>query len=890
MKKTSFLLLLFTLLNIGQGVFAQEPYAELIVMEDDYDNYGILYFYYDHDKESREGIILDLPWEGVPEWATEVEEYGGAEAPSRKSIKSELSDISINEVYFDESFGNYQGLENTAYMFSGMDQLFYIGGLEFLNTLNVTDMSHMFQGCSSLWSLDLSGLETSNVTDMSHMFDGCSSLESLDLTSFNTSNVTDMSSMFSFCFNISSIYCNDDWSLGRDEDFSSDDMFSQCYYLKGAISYEENEDYEFKDGVTYANPTTGYFTKREAYAVVSEDNLTFYYGGTVPAGAYSVTRNGDGTWKTASFTTVSFDQSFLDLKMTSTANMFKDMNDLTTIDELTYLNTTCVKDMSNMFSGCGSLEYIYCNNDWSGLTVVSDNMFSGCSLLPNFDENNLTVNNAKPSETGGYFTSHPVPYVAVESMSYPWKKIYFYYDKERDNRGWTYDFRWEDDYPVWLENDGEDGVDEDEIKRVIINSSFGEYHGLKTVKTLFSRLFELDEIDGLEYLNTENVTDMSGMFSGLSKLTSLNLSHLNTNNVTNMSGMFWGCSSLRNLDLSSFNTENVTDMSYMFSSCSNLSSLDLSNFSTEKITNMTGMFNYCSNLATIFCNDNWYNEELEMPVMFDFCNKLIGCKGTSYSYSNSYGNYAHIDGGAEDPGYFTYALTNDKDNSELIGLIDNQDFTKIGLVGRTLFKDGNWNTLCLPFDVDLSDANGPLYGATVKTLVNSDFDNSTGTLYLEFSTDPISTIEAGKPYIIMWSKRTNIVNPVFTNVTINNVIEDKNSPYVDFKGIFNPKDLTGTEDNILYLGSDNKLYSPNSSMLLGAFRAYFQLNGLTAGSGSSQIKAFQLNFGDEENGIREIQPDRQNSTIWFSLDGTRLLDRPTQKGIYIKNGHKVIIK
>ena len=74
--------------------------------------------------------------------------------------------------------------------------------LDEYDTSNVTDMSCMFDGCSSLESLDLSGFDTSNVTDMFNMFYGCSSLESLDLSDFDTSNVTDMSKMFYGCSSI----------------------------------------------------------------------------------------------------------------------------------------------------------------------------------------------------------------------------------------------------------------------------------------------------------------------------------------------------------------------------------------------------------------------------------------------------------------------------------------------------------------------------------------------------------------------------------------------------------------------------------------------------------------------------------------------------------------
>ena len=125
------------------------------------------------------------------------------------------------------------------------------------NTANVTDMNCMFQGCWSLASLDLTGFNTANVTDMFNMFAGCKSLASLDLTGFNTANVTDMIHMFAGCNSLTTIYCNDDWSVGgKVEDHS--DMFSNCPNLKGdGAAYDSS-----KTGIEMANPTTGYFTRK----------------------------------------------------------------------------------------------------------------------------------------------------------------------------------------------------------------------------------------------------------------------------------------------------------------------------------------------------------------------------------------------------------------------------------------------------------------------------------------------------------------------------------------------------------------------------------------------------------------------------------------------------
>ena len=102
---------------------------------------------------------------------------------------------------------NYPGLEFGFRLGKGRDKVTMID-LSGFDTENVTDMSSMFEDCSSLQSLDLSGFDTENVTDMSRMFNGCSSLQSLDLSDFDTKNVNDMSSMFKGCSSLYQIDCD----------------------------------------------------------------------------------------------------------------------------------------------------------------------------------------------------------------------------------------------------------------------------------------------------------------------------------------------------------------------------------------------------------------------------------------------------------------------------------------------------------------------------------------------------------------------------------------------------------------------------------------------------------------------------------------------------------
>ena len=202
---------------------------------------------------------------------------------------------------------------------------------------------------------------------------------------------------------------------------------------------------------------------------------------------------------------------------------------------------------------------------------------------------------------------------------------------------------------------------------------------------------------------------------------------------------------------------------------------------------------------------------------------------------------------------------------------------------RTLHK-GIWNTLCLPFNLD--DFEGtPLKDATVKTLTSSSYAN--GTLTLNFTT--ATTIEAGKPYLVKWASGDNIDDPVFENVTIRDTLASTETDCVDFIGSYDIVYLTAQDRTVLYLGGDSNLYYPTVEVPVNAFRGYFQLNGLTAGDLPNSAKNFVLNFGDSTTEIVNYQLSTVNSNdSWYSIDGRRLQGKPTQKGVYIRNGKKII--
>ena len=126
------------------------------------------------------------------------------------------------------------------------------------NTAKVTNMGNMFLGCSNLTSLDLTNFNTAKVTDMHGMFKGCSALTSLDLTNFNTAEVRDMNRMFYMLDEsstaLTTIYVSDNFVTTNVRD--GENMFKNCTKLKGFQKY-----FLLYTDHTYANYTTGYFTK-----------------------------------------------------------------------------------------------------------------------------------------------------------------------------------------------------------------------------------------------------------------------------------------------------------------------------------------------------------------------------------------------------------------------------------------------------------------------------------------------------------------------------------------------------------------------------------------------------------------------------------------------------
>ena len=213
--------------------------------------------------------------------------------------------------------------------------------------------------------------------------------------------------------------------------------------------------------------------------------------------------------------------------------------------------------------------------------------------------------------------------------------------------------------------------------------------------------------------------------------------------------------------------------------------------------------------------------------------------------------------------------------------LKNEDIVTVKLDDRTLKKNDEWNTLCLPFDVVL--ANSPLAGATAKTLTGASIDGNTVTLTFG---DDVETLSAGVPYIIKWESGADIVNPVFTGVTIDKTDRSITKGDVQFKGYYDAFGINATNTNIYYMTAGNTLKHTGVARTLKGCRAYFQFGGNNA------ARDIVLDFGDatDVTPLMFAEGEEVEGVAWYDLAGRKLDKQPTRKGLYIFNGKKIVIK
>ena len=384
------------------------------------------------------------------------------------------------------------------------------------------------------------------------------------------------------------------------------------------------------------------FEKYEGESLPSDSESKWVEDGTPVLGMFGVSYLQDikhivinESFKTFTPTTLNYFfaglaqlETITGLEYLNTANvtdmslLFDHCQKLTSLD-LSNFNTAKVTNMNRMFSNCSNLKAIYASDKFITAAVTkSENMFSYCnSLSGDIDWSDKAVDKTYAKTGGGYFRDKAYdnrPYVKYADGTLTFRCGYKKILGENE-----YELNSGEKLPKWNTHNSK-------ISKVVFEASFANARPT-TCYAWFKNFTFLNQIEGIENLNTANVTNMSYMFKGCSNLAVLDVTHFNTAKVTIMSHMFKGCSNLAVLDVTHFNTAKVTIMSYMFKGCSNLAELDVTHFNTAKVTTMDSMFSGCSNLAELDVTHFNTANVTNMYEMFNGCSNLVKLDVTHFN-------------------------------------------------------------------------------------------------------------------------------------------------------------------------------------------------------------------------------------------------------------------
>lgn len=720
------------------------------------------------------------------------------------------------------------------------------------------DCSWWFSGFRGLTTIThLEYLNTSQVTNMQCMFQNCESLEALDLSTFNTENVTSMYGMFQSCKSLKSLNLS---SFNTSKVKQMGYMFKNCESLTALdlsrFNTENVKDYE------------------------------------------------DMFHSCKSLTALDL-SSFNSKEILNTSCMFTGCIALKTLD-LSSFDTSKTTDMPSMFSECSALETIYASSAFTTDNVTNDfSMFSNCTKLKNFDLSNSGKTHAHIGE-GGYFTVAPA-WVRFDAAT---GTLTFQCSSAKTDADTDYFLNEARDTPGWQTKSAD-------IKTVVFKRNFRDARPT-TCSLWFGLCTNLTSIEGLENLNTSDVTsmdymfymckqlralDLSGfntekvenmrdMFSNCKNLETLNLSSFKTNNLTDMSEMFLECNKIAQLDLSGFNTSGVKALDQVFKNCYALEALDLSSFDTKWVTEMSSLFEYCQSLKTIYVSDRFSTFKVKNSTnMFRYCNNLKGATAFADIQEKETARANYTDGyftkkvgmngpdiiGATGSPLIVYGLTLSDDKAlELYEACNVQDGTYTRPMAST------WGTLCLPYAIKPSISNTCLF-YKIETMEDDK------VLLTEI---PHGHILAGTPLVVRKKDDSQKDISIYSEYAMMSTApsNDNANP---LKGTFSTTELT---DDCYFIAKNQFRLVENykgaaTGVKVAGFRAYLQPE-TTAGSKRADV--LSIGIDDEATGIESAEViDWLNnpSAEYYDLKGRRV--EGLQKGINIvkvgKRVKKVVI-
>ena len=468
-------------------------------------------------------------------------------------------------------------------------------------------------------------------------------------------------------------------------------------------------------------------------------------------------------------------------------------------------------------------------------------------------------------------------------LSSDYKTLTFYFDNEVSTRqGIIYELDPNKD-PGWCRHLRD-------IRRVVFHPSFADARPKSTA-------YWFGEINMEGGTTNNNILSIEG------------IQYLNTSEVTCMQGMFASFKYMDNINVSDFDTSNVTDMSYMFWDCKNLKVIDLGGWDTSNVVYMDEMFYGCSSLSTVYVSNGWKTNNVDQSqAMFSFCTNLIGGQGTTYDKNHTGSEYAHIDGGLSNPGYMTNA------SSIIYGLkVAGESVT--GANRKDILSNGVFsysptcNTLTVKGDYYNNNDNS-IIRSYIDGLIIDVVQDATLTEYKYSSGCPIwldapATIR-GSAELILKGPQNNAGLYLFNGASV--TIDHMKSMTVEgMWGISGPWEQHYNNEKLIVKSSNINITTPednNNSAAICDLSGGIELYGcsITAPPGA-YINRYGVRYMGElvksatitaDEGVStcidngQIDSVKGQSEEWFTIDGQKLNGKPTKKGVYIRNGKAVV--
>ena len=612
---------------------------------------------------------------------------------------------------------NTSSATSLASMFKGCSSLQSLD-LSYFNTSGVTSMSDMFFRCKSLEYVDLSSFNTSSVKRMDLMFSYCSNLQYLDISNFDTSMVTHINSMFSNCnslkvldissFDMKKVDKYDNMFLGvnlrylnlyevknfkvvtplnsmnnltvcQKETILSNESYARncCYFDISAdkcissnfilVKYGKETTYE-KGFSNFQRENSGsYFIINRDYnkRLNSTDKLNIIAGKKL--GIYYLSNAitmehyfSDNDVNVINITSIDLSH-FNSTNVNNTACFFKGCKSLKTIifknseEDSLYFDTSRVKDMSQMFWQCESLESLDISSfDTSSVTNMFG-LFMECLSLQVLDLSNF--NTSKVTQINNMFFGSNLKYLDISNFNFESMTSSFYLfdvsttllsyinifdikDNEKNyfsdflanSRGWKNLTVCQKEKLIKREVNSECcyynitskkceasnyitvyfGENANYNKGFAFNEKGEEFrkdidfiiNGNHDMKIKSNEKLNIRKGTKIEIYFSSNITSLENYFSSaidpnMKKIISVDLTRFDFSSITSMSKMFYECNLLKTILLYSVDTSNVTDMNSMFEGCSSLEVLDLSNIDTSSVTDMSSIFSGCESLKVL---------------------------------------------------------------------------------------------------------------------------------------------------------------------------------------------------------------------------------------------------------------------------------------------------